>query len=354
MLRQTPQNLRRTFRKYQRQYFATGEHNLSGEHRVRDQNEGLWDIANKHMRPKSDDYERKGKGGMIKGNIFAGSEGKDGLSGKFSYHHIEEKLKNFDEEITTEMWLSRPYLDRPTTHFMETGEFIPREGFNDDEFTGTADLLEDDVGNYINKPKIKYPESLTPNYYKNKKKLKLEADRIKYKLSIGPNVYAADLWASMYKHKTEERTDGKQANLDLYEKYHDLATPTNYPLSMPPPRDDWKNWSRIKEFSEYSKNISTNNIQKTHNQKFISEYKARDLDRGEVKGRSAAEGENREVTIPLKHEDMFTSQQEKRTVKRVGYQSHPFDTREYDDRFGRQKNEMIKKSVNVVKGPNED
>jgi len=291
---------------------------------VQPSHDGLWDRANKHMKPRDKEAHEWGMGGRIRGHMFSGADGKTTLSGKFSYHKIPKKIENMSSEQQTEMWLSRPYLDRQETHFMETGEFIPREGFNDKDYGPNA-KTEDDQGNYVVRPQIKYPKELTPKYVIDKKKLKLEAERLKYSLSLPPNEYAADMWASAFKYKVGDGDCSKEKlnkiNLDFYDKYHEMAVPTRYPLSMPPPKDDWKNWVKIPEFKKYAGKVDTNEPTK-----FDPSLRCR----GGPLGPQAQQGE---ISNPLTQSDTEFDDKEMRHrygLKGGEYYSNIFDSREFE------------------------
>lgn len=334
--------------------------NLRAEHgkeqAVRGQNERLWDRASRQPRPTARDHWEWGRGGRLKGHMFGGNQGNETLSGKFSYHKIPDKIKNMDEEVTTEMWLSRPYLDREVSHFMETGEYIPKsEGaaFDSNKFAKDA-IIEDDNGNYIKRPTIKYPEDLTPSYFLDKKAKTLEAKRLKYKLSMKPNVYAADLWASVFKHDHEKRKSEDKINLDFYEKYHEMAVPRNYPKTMPMAVEDWKNWSRVPEFKKYAANAEKMYGTQT-------EYDPRKFDKGCSGGlRQRNYGQN---TNPLELSDRDLNGQSS-DFKRVGkygyrvgrseqqmteeeYLHHPWDSEEWEAYTGGEERRQIKSRANM-------
>ena len=316
---------------------------------------GLWDRANTTMKPSDSDEHMYGKGGRIRGHMFSNADGKTTLSGKFSYHHIPNKIKRMDEELVTEMWLSRPFLDREKSHFMETGEFVPKGGFQKEDFS-KSQLVEDDNGNYINRPEINYPKNLQPNYYKDQKKLKLEAKRLKYSLSMKPNVYAADLWASAFKHKTQKdfKIDENKISLDFYEKYHEMAVPRKYPLSMPPPEEDWKNWSRIPEFKKYGEKYYELYGEEKR-VKTESKFDPSKKYRGEIMGIAHVQ-HGRQADPLMKVEFDLEKKKgggkdyrkiDEETWKDVEYQTHPFDTMEYEEEIDSNYNS---KALYIAKG----
>lgn len=300
-------------------------------------NEGLWDQANRSSKPRDKEEFEYGRGGRIPGHMFSNADGKKTLSGKFSYHHIPKKIENMNEELVTEMWLSRPFMTREEAHFMETGDFVPPGksvsssapgGFTEmkDQFQ-PGQLVEDDQGNYIARPKIKYPEKYKPKYVQEKEKLKLEADRLKYSLSMKPNVYAADLWAASFKHQIDPKVSKKELNkinLDFYQKYHDMAVPTKYPLSMPPPEDDWKNWIKIPEFKKYA----TREGFEKNSKKYDPTLKYR----GEIMGVSNVQ--HGRVGNPLKESDRNVKESEGDGLKPEDYRHHPYDSKSYEDQIG--------------------
>jgi len=280
------------------------------------------------MKPRDKEAHEWGMGGRIRGHMFSGADGKTTLSGKFSYHKIPKKIENMNQEMVTEMWLSRPYLDRSESHFMETGEFVPKEGFAAKDFR-PGQLVEDDQGNYVESPKIKYPEELTPKYAVDKKKLKLEAERLKYSLSLPPNEYAADMWASAFKYKVGDSENDRSSkkklnkiNLDFYDKYHEMAVPTKYPLSMPPPQDDWKNWVKIPEFKKYANKVDSNQP---------SKFDPSLRHRGGPMG--VSEVQYGRTINPLAGSDQNLEERERRDplgMDRDNYSSHPYDSRAFE------------------------
>ena len=68
----------------------------------------------------------------------------------------------------------------------------------------------------------------------------------------------------MEKYKTYTRSEESSeiGTLDFYQKYHEMAIPQKYPLSMPPPEDNWLNWERIDEFKPKNKNSYSEEMNK--------------------------------------------------------------------------------------------
>ena len=201
-----------------------------------------------HRRQRPDEKHQAFKGGRIRGEMFDGSIGTDSLSAKFSFHKIKARTKALETEAQNEMWLTRPYLSKEETEFMNNGVYTPRRNFENDQ-----GVVLDDHGSVIKRGKFtgrlnpdqiveKFGAEMLPLKYVKNLKQKQEQSEIMNRKQLKPDVRGADIWKSMEKYRTWERTD--EVNLDFYRRFHNMAVPRKYPTTMPVARDKWDVWSR--------------------------------------------------------------------------------------------------------------
>ena len=206
-----------------------------------------------HRRQRPKEKHQFLKGGRIRGEMFDGSIGTDSLSAKFSFHKIRARTKALEIEAQNEMWLTRPYLSKEETDFMNKGVFTPRRNIENDK-----GVVLDDFGAVINRGKhtgrlnpdqivkLYGPEMLPTKYVKDLKQ-KQEQSEIMNRKQLKPDVRGADIWKSMEKYRTWERKD--DVDLDFYRKYHNMAVPRKYPTTMPVPTEKWETWQKIEGFN---------------------------------------------------------------------------------------------------------
>ena len=186
-----------------------------------------------HRRQKPDEKHQAFKGGRIRGEMFDGSIGTDSLSAKFSFHKIKARTKALETEAQNEMWLTRPYLSKEETDFMNNGVYTPKRNIEHDE-----NVVLDDFGGVINRGKHtgrlnpeqikeKFGHEMLPLKYVRGLKQKQEQSEIMNRKQLKPDVRGADIWKSMEKYRTWERDD--EVDLDFYRKYHNMAVPKAYP-----------------------------------------------------------------------------------------------------------------------------
>lgn len=206
-----------------------------------------------HRRQKPDEKHQAFKGGRIRGEMFDGSIGTDSLSAKFSFHKIKARTKALETEAQNEMWLTRPYLSKEETDFMNNGVYTPKRNIEHDE-----NVVLDDFGGVINRGKHtgrlnpeqikeKFGHEMLPLKYVRGLKQKQEQSEIMNRKQLKPDVRGADIWKSMEKYRTWERDD--EVDLDFYRKYHNMAVPKAYPTTMPMAREKWGAWSRVEGFT---------------------------------------------------------------------------------------------------------
>merc|ERR1712110_949266 len=190
--------------------------------------------------------------------MFDGSIGTDKLSAKFSFYKIRKRTQALENEAQNEMWLTRPYLSKEETDFMENGVFRPRRSLE-----GAKGVVLDDNGGVIQKSNkttgilkpYQIPKDLLPIKYQKSQKLKQQQSEIMNRKQLKPDVRGTDIWKSMEKYRTWERDD--QVDLDFYKKYHNMAVPRAFPAAMPEAREKWFAWDRIPGFKTPETNTKT-------------------------------------------------------------------------------------------------